>query len=279
MTELLLENAHLRMRITPQGGAVQSLERVADGQPLLRAGKGARPDDVALFPMLPVANRVRDNRFNLAGERITLPDSPVDNDFFLHGDGWVSRWTVVSQAAQRCVLTLSQRHRCGFDYHAELSYTLVDARLRVAITLRHRGAKPMLYGMGIHPFFTLDSDTTLTFSSAGYWPEGKRHLPERWQPVLPEDADFNRPAPVADRWQNVGYSGWGGVATLRRSDMTVQLTARTPWLMLYHPPGEAFVCLEPQTHPVDAHSMDGQPGLVLLNAGEEMHFTAEIALV
>ena len=279
MTALLLENAHLRMRVTPQGGAALSLERVADGQPLLRAGKGAQPDDVALFPMLPVANRVRGNRFMLAGEWVTLPDSPVDNDFFLHGDGWVSRWTVVSQTTQRCVLTLSQRHRCGFDYHAELSYTLIEECLQVAITLRHRGGKPMLYGLGVHPFFTLDSDTTLAFSSAGYWPEGAQHLPEQWQPMLPEDANFNRPAPVADRWQNVGYSGWGGVATLRRTGMTVQLTARTPWLMLYHPPGEPFVCLEPQTHPVDAHAMEGQPGLALLREGETMHFTAEIALV
>lgn len=279
MTELLLENAHLRMRVTPQGGAVLSLERVIDGQPLLRAGKGARPDDVALFPMLPLANRVRGNRFILAGEWITLPDSTVDNDFFLHGDGWVSRWTVVSQTTQRCVLALSQRHCCGFNYHAELSYTLIEGRLQVAITLRHRGSKTMLYGLGVHPFFTLDSDTTLTFSSAGFWPEGEKHLPSTWQSVLPDDADFNQPASVADRWQNVGYSGWSGIATLRRPNMVVQLMAPTSWLMLYHPPGEPFVCLEPQTHPVDAHSMEGQPGLVLLRAGEAMHFTAEIALM
>ena len=279
MTALLLENAHLRMRVTPQGGAVLSLERVVDGQPLLRAGKGARPDDVALFPMLPLANRVRGNRFMLAGEWITLPDSPVDNDFFLHGDGWVSRWTVVSQTTQRCVLALSQRHCCGFDYHAELSYTLIEGRLQVAITLRHRGSKPMLYGLGVHPFFTLDSDTTLTFSSAGFWPEGEQHLPSAWQSVLPDDADFNQPASVADRWQNVGYSGWSGTATLRRPNLVVQLMAPTSWLMLYHLPGEPFVCLEPQTHPVDAHSMEGQPGLVLLRAGEAMHVMAEIALM
>lgn len=277
MTARIVENAHLRMRVSPQGGAVLSLDSLLDGQPLLRAGEGTRPDDVALFPMLPLANRVRDNRFLLAGEAITLPTSPVDDAFFLHGDGWLHRWTVMSQTPGSITLTMRQRHECGFDYQAELRYTLVENALQVAITLRHLGVRPMLYGMGIHPFFTLHDDTTLMFSAAGYWPEGEQHLPVAWQGVLPSDADFNQPRAVADRWQNVGYSGWSGAATLRHGGMTVRLTASTPWLMLYHPPGAPFVCLEPQTHPVDAHSLPGQPGLVLLHQGEELHFAAQIA--
>lgn len=277
MTVRILENAHLRMCVSPQGGTVLSLDSVPDGQPLLQAGKGTRPDDVALFPMLPLANRVRDNRFKLAGEWITLPTSPADGDFFLHGDGWLHRWTVASQTTESIILTMRQRHDCGFDYQAELRYTLVDSCLRVAMLLRHLGEKPMLYGMGIHPFFALRDDATLAFSAAGYWPEGEQHLPAAWQGVLPPEVDFNQPRAVADRWQNVGYSGWSGVATLRRAGMTVRLTASTPWLMLYHPPGAPFICLEPQTHPVDAHSLPGQPGLVLLQEGEVLRFAAQIA--
>lgn len=277
MTVLELHNAHLRMRVTPQGGALLSLETVS-GLPVLRAGQGSRPDDVALFPMLPLANRVRENRFRLAGEWLTLPGSPVDARFFLHGDGWVTRWAVAEQTAASCTLTMSQRHDCGFDYQAELRYTLEDNRLLMSVILRHQGERPMLYGAGFHPFFALTDDSTLAFSSAGYWPEGELHLPAQWQPQLPPDADFNAPRPLADRWQNVGYSGWSGVATLRQAAMSVTLTASTPWLMLYHPPGEPFVCLEPQSHPVDAHSMPGQPGLVLLHAAETLQFSASIAV-
>ncbi|MDW7499037.1 hypothetical protein RZN28_02065, partial [Klebsiella pneumoniae] len=28
--------------------------------------------------------------------------------------------------------------------------------------------------------------------------------------------------------------------------------------------GESFLCLEPQSHPVNAHNMDGQPGISIL---------------
>lgn len=276
--QLNLENAHLRMRVTPQGGTVLSLDSLDNQMPVLRAGAGRQPGDGALFPMLPLANRVRDNRFTLGGRVISLPDSPVDRDYFLHGDGWVQRWHVVSAQATSCQLMLQSRHPCGFDYQAVLTYALDGGALDMALTITHLGDSPMLYGAGFHPFFHFTTQSRAQFSASGYWPEGDGHLPLAWHDTLPPHADFNQAQSGADAWLNVGYSGWSGHATIWHPAMTVTLTASTPWLMLFRQPGEPFLCLEPQTHPVNAHQMPGHPGLRMLAKGDVLAFCARIVV-
>jgi aldose 1-epimerase len=275
---LLLENAHLRMRVAPQGGAVLSLYSLKFQQPVLRAGKGEAPGDVGLFPMLPLANRVAGNRFMLHGREIQLPDSPVDAHFFLHGDGWLAPWQVAEQSGEHCVLYLRQRHACGFDYQAELVYRLRENVLVVSLELTHLGDTPMVYGGGVHPFFHLTPQTRIQFAASGYWPEGESHLPLAWTDSLPAAADFSVARHGEDDWLNVGYSGWNGRATIVHERMAVTLCAPTNWLMLFRMPGEPFVCLEPQTHPVNAHNMPGMPGLMLLMSGEKWRFSSSVRI-
>lgn len=71
---LTLQNAHLRMCVDPQGGSLLSLVSLQHQQPVLREGQGKKPGDCGLFPMLPVANRVADNRFLLCGNRWFYPN-------------------------------------------------------------------------------------------------------------------------------------------------------------------------------------------------------------
>jgi hypothetical protein len=50
--------------------------------------------------------------------------------------------------------------------------------------------------------------------------------------------------------------------------MNITILSQTPWLMLFRMQGESFLCLEPQSHPVNAHNMDGQPGLNIPDSRE-----------
>ncbi|MFS3822681.1 hypothetical protein ACK6T0_21180, partial [Citrobacter freundii] len=67
-------------------------------------------------------------------------------------------------------------------------------------------------------------------------------------------------------------------AVIQRGVMKVTILAQTPWLMLFRMSGEEFLCLEPQTHPVNAHNMQGQPGLQVLAQGERCHFAMQISV-
>jgi aldose 1-epimerase len=270
---LLLQNAHLRMRVALQGAAVLSLDSLTFQQPILRAGKGETPGDCGLFPMLPLANRVEGNRFILRGRTIQLPESPADRQFFLHGDGWLSLWEIAEQSHEHCILRLRQRHACGFDFQAELSYRLRDNVLEIGISLEHLGEQPMLYGGGVHPFFHVTPQSQIQFSASGYWPEGELHLPQVWTDSLPAAADFSAAQYGTDEWLNVCYSGWNGKAEITHERMKVTLRSAANWLMLFRMPGEPFVCLEPQSHPVNAHNMAGQPGLVMLAKGNKWRFS------
>lgn len=275
-TSLTLHNAHLRMRVDPQGGALLSLFSLQHQQPILRAGEGRTAGDCGLFPMLPVANRVAGNGFNQRGTEVQLPLHEADERFFLHGDGWLKRWEVADATDDRCRLRLRSQLACGYDYLAELQYVLEASVLRASLTIAHLGKRPMLYGCGFHPFFVFDARSTVQFSASGYWPEGEHHLPLAWQSELPEEADFTYAQYGADRWLNVGYSGWGGQAVIQRDVMRVTISAQTSWLMLFRMPGQSFLCLEPQTHPVNAHHMPGQPGLQMLGPDEQCHFVMQI---
>ncbi|QMD63256.1 aldose 1-epimerase [Citrobacter sp. RHB35-C17] len=275
-TPLTLHNAHLRMRVDPQGGALLSLFSLQHQQPVLRESEGKTAGDGGLFPMLPVANRVAGNRFSQRGTEVQLPLYEVDDAFFLHGDGWLKRWEVTAATDDSCSLRLRSQLACGYDYQAELQYVLDASVFRASLTIAHLGKRPMLYGCGFHPFFVFDTRSTVQFSASGYWPEGEHHLPLAWQSELPTEADFTRAQYGADRWLNVGYSGWSGQAIVQCNVMRVTIFAQTPWLMLFRMPGESFLCLEPQTHPVNAHHMPGQPGLRMLGSGEQCRFAMEI---
>lgn len=273
---LRLENAYLRAAIAAQGGAVLSLDSLEFHQPVLRPGQGKTPGDCGLFPMLPLANRVQGNRFTLRGREITLPLPVAGESFFLHGDGWQALWERAEQSQEHCTLRLRQRHACGFDYQAELIYRLNHNALEITLSLTHLGETPMLYGGGVHPFFHVTPHSKIQFSASGYWPEGASHLPLDWTDALPAMADFSEAQPGSEQWLNVCYSGWNGRATIAHPQMTVTLRSPGRWLMLFRTPGEPFVCLEPQSHPVNAHNMPGQPGLVMLTRGEVWQFTASV---
>ncbi|QNK07934.1 aldose 1-epimerase [Enterobacter sp. JUb54] len=270
---LMLENAHLRMRVSTLGGKVQSLFSSRYQVPVLYENPAG-----GMFPMLPLANRVAGNRFSFQGREVLLPHHHADEQFFLHGDGWLLPWEVLEQADRSCLLQLRQQHPCGFDYQARVRYELQHGTLIATMTLVHCGQTPMLYGGGFHPFFAFDQHSLVQFEASGHWPEGASHLPLGWRGDLPEGGDFSRPTYGEDRWLNVCYSGWNGVANIQRSVMSVTISSQTPWLMLFRMSGEPFICLEPQSHPVNAHNMAGQPGLVVLGPGDSVSWGVKITV-
>lgn len=283
METYTLATPQLQLRVTPQSAAILDFVLRDRDTPLLRPYQQQQswhPGDSALFPLLPLANRVRDNAFMLHQRQIILPPSPLDADFFLHGDGWLHCWQVATQDERQITLTLSVQQACGFDYDARLSYRLTEKGLEAELSLRHCGDEPMLYGAGFHPYFTKWQDTALQFSASGYWPEGEQHLPLAWQGSFVPELDFNQGQIPANRWLNLGYSGWPGEATLQTPSQRLHVTLRSSlaYLMLFQLADGQFICLEPQSHPVDAHHLPGQPGLVLLRRGEALHAAMQISV-
>ncbi|MGY3943106.1 aldose 1-epimerase [Aeromonas tecta] len=273
MTVHTLSNPHLRMRVSSQGACLLGLED-SEGRPILRETDTTtpwHPGQSALFPMLPLANRVAGNGFELWGEQYRLPESELDPVFFLHGEGWSQPWQTVAQSGSSVTLQLTS-HNGPFHYLADIDYRLSERSLLARISLTHLGALPCLYGAGFHPFFWRDTQTQIRFLASGVWQEGADHLPTAWSSRLAPNLDFRhwqRP----HGWLNHCYGGWRGQAELAHpaQQRRLLLASDAAFLMLYQPNEECgFVCLEPQSHAANAHHLAGHPGLRLLAHGDRM---------
>ncbi|MDX5629614.1 MULTISPECIES: aldose 1-epimerase [unclassified Brenneria] len=277
MTDVIeLSNSFLALRLRLQGAAVLALNdcrRVS--RPLLRPAPSpdASVGECSLFPMLPLANRVEGNGFMREGRRYQLPSSPMDERFFLHGDGWIRPWTLVERQASTVCLALESNVPGLYHYHAYLHYGLMENVFYATLQLTHLAETPFPYGLGFHPFFVKTPATELQFECGGYWPERECHLPGKWRSELPNALDFQLPRNPGDIWINNAFSDWPGSARLYDDieGHSLTLYSDAEYLMVYQPQGKQavpFICLEPQTHPVNAHNHPQLPGLKLLRRGE-----------
>jgi len=269
------------MRVSALGACLLGLED-DQGRPLLRDTDPAQPwhpGQSALFPMLPLANRVAGNRFELWGEDYSLPESERDPDFFLHGDGWLQPWQPVALTDSSMTLQLTSQNG-PFHYLAEIDYRLQGASLVARLGLTHLGEVPCLYGAGFHPFFWRDEQTRIRFLASGVWQEGPDHLPTDWASRLAPHLDF-RQWQRPQGWLNHCYGGWRGQAEIDQPARQQRLlvSSECAFLMLYQPDeGSGFICLEPQSHAANAHHLAGHPGLRLLGRGDRMSLGMTLSL-
>ena len=59
--------------------------------------------DAASFPLVPYVNRIRDGRFTFRGREVRLAPNMAGDPSPLHGQGWLSPWTVEEPDERRAV--------------------------------------------------------------------------------------------------------------------------------------------------------------------------------
>lgn len=259
--------------LDPQMGAgVVSLE--VGSRAILSTGTGrpaGSPFAQGMNLLVPFSNRIS-GPFPYDGRSHPVPANLPGEPFPIHGDGFQRAWTVTAQGPDRATLSLSGDIG-PFLYDAEVTYRLTPTALSARLTMTNRAAIALPYGGGFHPWFPRHPGTRLAFRATGYWPQDSRHLPRTTAPEpLPPALTFDPPAPLPDGWINTALSGWDGNATLHQPGLRITLHATgCNTLILYSPAADApFLCVEPVSHPVDAHTLPGQPGLTRLAPGESL---------
>lgn len=266
--------------IDPDIGAGLATLRVS-GLPILCPAQDrpqGSPFSLGMNLLAPFSNRLSRD-FAFAGQSHHVPANLPGEPFAIHGDAFQKRWTVHSQSQDTATLVLDGNIG-PFCYDARVCYALQPDSLSTELVMTNRAAIALPFGGGFHPWFHRSRDTRIMFHATGFWPEDERHLPATSEPAaLPPALDFAAPAPLPDGWINAGFSGWDGRARIAqpRLDLTIEAPGVTTAL-LYSPGSESvFFCLEPVTHPVDAHNLPGQPGLVTLAPGDSMSLAMRIA--
>ena len=277
MKLLTLNNKYLTLGLDPCGAQI-CFFATKDGFDILqrRPHLGEANDESALFPLLPIANRVSHDSYHINGEHINLPLN-LKAGQYLHGDGWVNTWQVKEKSESSATLTLNINHDNGYVYTACFALKLQALSLKLTLTVCHQGSKPRLYGLGLHPYFALDDSATLHFASDGYFPEGAGHMSLPFTTSIPTSEDFNRPRAIPPYFVNQLYHSSSPLYYTRQG-RRMCLSSNCPYLMLYHLPQGSFVALEPLMHEIDAVNKPQHPGMVLLQKGQttSLHVSIEL---
>ena len=205
-----------------------------------------------MFPMLPYANRIANNRFEFEGRSHEFVPNACGQRFNLHGTGWTSAWHVVAVSADAAQLTLDHLQAGDpYAYSAYQRFELTSDRLRVELGVVNRGSHAMPFGIGLHPWWPRYSDVKLRFYATRFWLEGPDHLPTESISIPPE-LDFSPTRSLPETWRNNCYSGWDGFAEILfpslQVGMRIHADSNFGHLMLYSDPAGSVFCLEPQTH-------------------------------
>lgn len=273
MTPLSLRNGRLAVDLVPgSGGAIARLQ--CDGIDLLRPMSDAaiasgRGNDGALYPLVPFSNRIANGCLVFEGEVFQLACNWPGVGHPMHGDGWAHPWRVARSDAVSAEIVYEHERAGGqggwpFRYRARQSYRLDGGRLTVGIALENLEDRVVPAGIGLHPFFVRDPDTTLSLRAQAAWTADAEVLPVE-RIGVPPAWDFTIARRVDTVTLDNCFDGWDGQATMvwpqRRLRLDLEASVPFRHAVIYTPPGAGHFCVEPVSH------ANGQVGLAPLGPG------------
>jgi aldose 1-epimerase len=286
-TILTLVAGNLRLGLTPSiAGAILAFEWTAGDQsrPILRKCHSPveKVLDAASFPLVPYVNRIRDGRFTFRGREVRIAPNMAGDPSPLHGQGWLSPWTV-DRAGERHA-SLSFRHEAGewpWTYEARQHFVLDESSLSLTLTCRNVADEPMPCGLGQHPYFPCGSGTRLDTRVSCAWTVDDKVLPVD---KVPAEGRYDlRDRLVCGQDLDNGFGGWGGEARMIDPDWPYEVRLTSPdahFFQLYSPSDGGIFVAEPVTHANAALNAPEQQwpelGMRVLAPDEEMSLTMRI---
>ncbi len=269
-----LQDQFTHLTLAPAvGGSIVNWSVRATGQPLLRhsdehAINSGLPGKLGCYPLAPWSNRIAEGGFdNPDGWLALTPNNPLD-PLPIHGSAWQQAWQLVSQSADEVVLAVE----CGtpFAYRAEQRFRLHDGELSIRLRVTHLAEKPAWHGLGLHPYLPRQPGTRLQAKAAQVWLSDASKLPTGLNSI-PAGWDFSQPKALPQGLVDNGFCQWDGQCVIEQPELGYRLECQASgadYFLLFCPPGLGFFCIEPVSHPVNAHHLSGRPGLKLLEQGQ-----------
>ncbi|AZF16800.1 aldose 1-epimerase [Pseudomonas sp. R3-18-08] len=255
------------------GGAIVNWTVRATGQPLLRhsdehAINTGLPGKLGCYPLVPWSNRIAHGGFANPDGWLALKPNSLTDPLPIHGSAWQQAWQVVSQSADEVLLEVL----CDtpFAYRAEQRIRLDGGVLRIELRVTHLAETAAWHGVGLHPYFPRRPGTRLQATAAQVWLSDAAKLPTELAPV-PQEWDFRQTQTLPEGLVDNGFCEWDGYCLIEQPELGYTLECQATgadYFLLYCPPGLEFFCIEPVSHPVNAHHLPGRPGLKLLEQGQ-----------
>ncbi|WP_392889293.1 aldose 1-epimerase [Pseudomonas migulae] len=271
---LELDDGFTRLTLAPEtGGSIVNWTVNGSGQPLLRhsdthALHTGLPGKLGCFPLAPWSNRISDGGFDRPDGWLALEPNSLTDPLPIHGSAWQQPWQVVSQARDEVILQLDST--TPFAYRARQRFHLSEGKLSITLHVTHLAERAAWHGLGLHPYLPRTAGTRLQAKAEQVWMSDASKLPTRLAP-LPVEWDFQQLKALPDALVDNGFCQWDGHCLIQQPDLGYELECQasgSDYFLLYCPVDLGFFCIEPVSHPVNAHHLPGRPGLVLLEQGQ-----------
>jgi len=280
-----LEDNLTHLTLAPAVGASIVNWRVrASGQPLLRhsdqqALDTGLPGKLGCYPLAPWSNRIAQGGFDNPDGWLALAPNSLTDPLPIHGSAWQQAWQVVSQSADEVVLELL----CDtpFAYRAEQRFCLRDGELSITLRVTHLADNPAWHGLGLHPYLPRTPQTRLQAKASQVWMSDASKLPMGLAPV-PAAWDFQTLKTLPEGLVDNGFCQWDGHCLIEQPELGYTLECQATgadYFLLYCPPGLGFFCIEPVSHPVNAHHLAGRPGLKLLEHNQSVQLNFKLKYI
>ena len=278
---LELEDQFTRLTLAPElGGSIVNWTVRATGQPLLRhadahALNTGLPGKLGCFPLVPWSNRIAEGGFDCPDGWQSLSPNSLTDPLPIHGSAWQQAWQVASRTADEAVLQLDSS--TPFAYRARQRFHLSEGKLSIELSVTHLAERAVWHGLGLHPYLPRTANTRLQAAARQVWFCDATKLPTQLGEV-PAEWDFQHPGALPETLVDNGFCEWDGHCLIQQPDLGYELECQasgSDYYLLYCPVGLDFFCIEPVSHPVNAHHLPGRPGLRLLEQGQstELGFT------
>ena len=270
------------------------------------------PSRYGLPILFPFPGGMRNGRYQWAGrEHVVPPTYPGGSDpdgakIVIHGFAHIRPWRFVEQSPDRIVLefrtpdALDADRAASYPFAVRLTHeiSLGSDGLTSVLTAENQGAQAAPLAFGLHPYFGADvlgpdrSQVTVELPGRSVRardrgdppamsgqrepaPAGPVSIVPFGETMIASRTDFP-PAPAIARVLNLapvdGRDGWS---------LALSMDAGYRDLLLFAPPAQASISIEPQTHmPGGASLPEGHPdGLTGLAPGQKLTATATIRLM
>jgi aldose 1-epimerase len=229
------------------------------------------PGKLGCYPLAPWSNRVAEGGFANPEGWLALTPNSLTEPLPIHGSAWQQAWQVVSRTADDVVLAVVCE--TPFAYRAEQRFRLSDGELSIALRVTHLAAQPAWHGLGLHPYLPRRPGTRLQAKASQVWMSDASKLPTALAQI-PEAWDFRQLKGLPEEPVDNGFCQWDGHCRIEQPELGYALECQATgadYFLLYCPPGLEFFCIEPVSHPVNAHHLPGRPGLKLLEQHQSTH--------
>lgn len=227
----------------------------------------AEPLVMGCFPLVPYSGAVIGERFSFLGKNYRLPRTHHSQTVPIHGDGWVSPWHTSYQARASLELALEHAGVTGFPfkYNVRQRLRLSPNGLDVTLAVTNDGQQPMPVGIGFHPFFPKDDDTTVKTLNPLVWsqPDSARSINP--QPT-PTEWDFSAGRKLEGIVLDHCFSRWSRHAILtwpsRGYSLVLEADEALDKIVVFAPEQEGYFCVEPVSNVDDGFNKmaRGVPG-------------------